>query len=117
MNWIMVNADLLSGFFGLLAAIALGWPAFRAVRAKRYWEKHRRLSKREGLNEENVKQLAVLSGRVDALQLAGSRDARICNLIGALCLGLAFISLLLAGIERRSGEEGPAVTVANSVIT
>lgn len=101
-------SDLISGGFGLLAAIVLGWPALKAVRAKRYWETHQELM-RDNQGTSVGSGLEQAERDLLSLQLGGSRKAQVCNLVGMVLLFLAFTFLLLAAIERRS-HTGPELS-------
>ena len=77
------------------------------MRAKRYYETHKRLQDKPGLSAKNREELEKLGRRVTSMQLGGAREALVANAIGAALLGAAFLFLLLAGLERRSEKALP----------
>ncbi|WP_448140380.1 hypothetical protein [Sphingopyxis fribergensis] len=107
MSWLFSYADLISGALGIAASLILGYPAFRAIGPKRFYETSQRLvddqaAKGDDRNKANAEKIAR---RVQGMQLSGAKEALICNSLGSFLLLLSFLFLLLAGIERRSGTD------------
>lgn len=100
MNGWLVDADFISAGLGLAGSIVLGVPAIKAIRAKRYYEDASRLRARNNEHEQHRSDLENLTRRVEALQLAGARDALVWNLAGYVLLTLSFVFLGIAAIER-----------------
>jgi len=106
-SWLFSYADLISGALGILASLVLGYPAFRAIRPKRYYDASQRIVDDECAkgNDQNQAQAKKIARRVEGMQLSGAKEALICNSIGSCLLLLSFLFLMMAGIERRSSDD------------
>lgn len=110
MSWLVSYADLISGALGILASLVLGYPAFRAIRSKRYYATSQQLvdDAVAAGNERNKAHAKKIARRVEGMQLSGATEAVVCNSIGSILLLLSFVFLLVAAVDRRSSVSDPA---------
>lgn len=101
MSLLVDYADLISSVLGILASIALGIPAVSGVRAKRYWERSQQIVDQER-GTGNAEPAHGLQRRIESMQLGGARAAFQWNAVGFTLLGLSFVFLLIATLERRA---------------
>lgn len=102
------EADLISALCGVVAAIVLSWPAWTGAGAKRDWEV---LSEIEDLHDDDpvsAKAARSMRRRAEVEQLGDSKTARRVNRWGFSFLLLAFLFLVLAGVDRARDHEPSA---------
>jgi hypothetical protein len=106
MNWLvsaLKYADLISGGLGIAASIVLGYPAFRSIRSKKYWEGGQKIDRDQKNNASNQMHVGRMKERLTSMQLGGSRETLLCSLTGFTLLALSFVFLLIAALDRHSG--------------
>ena len=96
-------ADLISGLFGLLGAILLGGPAIFSLFNKKRWQQINRLKALVASDPEAAANLAKLREHYLNRVLSPTRTEVRLNVIGYLCLFIAFGFLVVASLHRVAG--------------